>query len=101
MQQPKTTFDKRVEVLKLKEHYNLVVKKQHLSSLLQDDERNRLLTFKLGDDLIVDFTHTKIDKRGIELLLDVAKEADLAVKIDQMFQGAIINTTENRPAWHV
>ena len=60
-----------------------------------------MLTFKLGDDTIVDFTHTKIDKRGIELLLEVAKQANLYSKIDQMFEGANINNTEKRPAWHI
>lgn len=68
---------------------------------MQDEERNRLLTFKLGEDLIVDFSHTKIDKRGIELLFDVAKEADLPLKRDEMFMGKHINKTENRAAWHV
>ncbi len=101
MQATKPTFDKRQEVIKLKEHYELVVKEQHLAELLKDEERNRLLTFELGDDMIVDFTHTKIDRRGIELLVDVAKQADLESKIERMFSGEIINNTENRPAWHV
>ena len=49
----------------------------------------------------MDFTHTKIDRRGIELLADVAKHAGLESKIERMFAGDIINSTENRPAWHV
>jgi hypothetical protein len=65
MQATPATFDKRSEVIALKDHYQSVTKHQHLSSLLKDEERNRLLTFKLGDDTIVDFTHTKIDVRGI------------------------------------
>lgn len=52
-------------MIALKEHYEAVTKHQHLSKLLEDEERNSLLTFKLGDDTIVDFTHTKIDVRGI------------------------------------
>lgn len=59
------------------------------------------MTFKLGTDTIVDFTHTKIDKKGIELLLDVANNAKVFDKIDQMFSGEKINNTEKRPVWHV
>jgi len=69
--------------------------------LLQDKERNSLLTFKLGTDAIVDFTHTKIDKKGIELLYDVAKNAGLIQKIEDMFSGVKINNTEKRPVWHI
>ena len=59
------------------------------------------MTCKLGTDTIVDFSHTKIDKRGIELLLDVAKQANVLEKIEAMFRGDKINNTENRPVWHV
>ena len=38
---------------------------------------------------------------GIELLLDVAKEANVLEKIEAMFRGDKINNTENRPVWHV
>ena len=44
----------------------------------------------------LDFTHTKIDEEGIRLLIEVAKEAKVVKKIDQMFSDEIINVTEKR-----
>jgi glucose-6-phosphate isomerase len=46
--------------------------------------------------VIADFTHTKIDKKGLDLLLKVADDVNLVTKVKKMFSGEAINTTEKR-----
>ena len=46
--------------------------------------------------MITDFTHTKIDKKGLDLLLKVADDIKKKKKVKAMFSGEAINTTEKR-----
>ena len=55
------TFEKTEAVKALKEHYEKVTRKKHLSELLQDRKRNEALRFKVLDKVWLDYTHTKID----------------------------------------
>ena len=55
------TFDKIPSIMKLKEYYDNTLSKKHLKELLNDNERNDKLRAELGDDIILDFTHSKID----------------------------------------
>ena len=68
------TFDKVASIVALKKHYDEVTSKTHLRDLLQDEERNNKLRFLMGKNTHMDFTHTKIDSKGLDLLLEVAKE---------------------------
>ncbi|GAA0773789.1 glucose-6-phosphate isomerase [Roseibium denhamense] len=51
-------------------------------------------------DLLLDFSKTKLDATGLELLLELARTADIKGKRDAMFAGEKINTTENRAVMH-
>ena len=95
-----TTFDKVASVIALKKHYDEVTSKTHLRDLLQDEARNAKLRFTMGYSCHMDFTHTKIDTKGLELLLEVAKEQKLSEKIAAMLGGEVINTTEKRQVGH-
>ncbi len=53
-----------------------------------------------ADDLLLDYSKCAIDARGMTLLDGLAKAADVAGKRDQMFAGAITNTTEGRAVLH-
>lgn len=53
-----------------------------------------------SDGMLVDFSKTALDQTGLDLLIGLAKEADLQTKIADMFSGSIVNTTEKRPALH-
>eukprot|EP00349_Pseudokeronopsis_sp_Brazil_P011923 CAMPEP_0202977456 /NCGR_PEP_ID=MMETSP1396-20130829/84257_1 /ASSEMBLY_ACC=CAM_ASM_000872 /TAXON_ID= /ORGANISM="Pseudokeronopsis sp., Strain Brazil" /LENGTH=376 /DNA_ID=CAMNT_0049716201 /DNA_START=109 /DNA_END=1238 /DNA_ORIENTATION=+ len=53
------------------------------------------------DGLIFDYTHTKIDAEGVELMKKVVEETHLWEKVDRMFSGAKINNTEKRSVLHV
>jgi glucose-6-phosphate isomerase len=90
------TFDKLPSVIDLKTHYETVTKSKHLRDMLNDEFRNSQLKLKFGYEVILDLTHTKIDTKGIELLLEVAKHANIESQIKAMFDGQTINKTENR-----
>lgn len=53
------------------------------------------------DNRILDLSHTKIDREGYRLLLEVAESLQLVQKTRAMFSGDVINQTEKRQVWHV
>ena len=70
-----------------------------LSSLMQKPNRNRFIY--QCDDLTVDCTRQPLDDDALACLFDLADACQLRKRIDQMFCGAPINTTENRPVQHL
>ena len=80
----------------LKKHYDEVLSQTTLRQLLQDDERNAALRFKILDKIYMDFSHTKIDKTGLDLLLKAAGDQKVSEAIQAMFNGEEINSTEKR-----
>ncbi|KAL7067428.1 glucose-6-phosphate isomerase family protein [Cryptosporidium serpentis] len=75
-------------------------KKSHIRDLLKNESRNACLLAKYGD-IVMDFTRQQLDSEGLELLLNLALDARLTDKIQSMFNGGIINTTENRSVLHI
>ena len=49
----------------------------------------------------MDSTHIKIDATGLEMLERIAHQSGIQHKIQAMFAGDKINTTENRAVLHV
>ena len=96
-----STFEKTAAVQALRNHYETVTKQTHLRDLLQDEERNAALRFKVLDQIWADYTHTKIDLEGLRLLGEVAKDAGVLSSINAMFNGEVVNPTEGRQVWHV
>jgi glucose-6-phosphate isomerase len=73
----------------------------HMRDLFRDDPR-RFEKFSLRlDDLLLDFSKNRITDRTFSLLIDLARQAELPTRIEQMFSGAKINTTEQRAVLHV
>ncbi len=71
-----------------------------LRSLFSSDpERAGHLTYEAGD-LTVDLSKHLIDAETIELLVNLAAASGLPDRIEAMFTGKRINTTENRPVLH-
>jgi glucose-6-phosphate isomerase len=65
------------------------------------NESNRLdYSVIQWDDFYVDFSKNRIDKKGVDLLLQLAEESGLKSAIDSQFSGAKINATENRAVLH-
>ena len=65
------------------------------------NETNRLdyTTFE-WEDFYVDISKNRIDQKGFDLLLELAKESGLTEAIKTQFSGATINSTENRAVLH-
>ncbi|MEM9630904.1 MAG: glucose-6-phosphate isomerase [Pseudomonadota bacterium] len=52
------------------------------------------------DDLLLDYSKSRIDAEALDLLIELAKAANVEGKRDAMFAGEKINTTENRAVLH-
>jgi glucose-6-phosphate isomerase len=52
------------------------------------------------DGLLLDFSRQRIDTTALAALVDHVEAAGLRARIDAMFDGAIVNETENRAALH-
>lgn len=77
-----------------------VVRHYHLRDwFARDSQRFSGLSFEL-EGVLVDFSKQRIDRRGLALLLDLAKSADLAGWRERMFAGERINFSENRAVLH-
>jgi glucose-6-phosphate isomerase len=73
----------------------------HLRNLFADDpKRVARMTLNAGD-LTVDLSKHRATDDTLGLLLRVADESGLRDRIDAMFRGEHINSTEDRPVLHV
>jgi glucose-6-phosphate isomerase len=54
-----------------------------------------------GAGLFLDYSKNRVTDKTMNLLFDLAREADVAGRIEAMFSGSRINTTENRAVLHV
>ena len=73
----------------------------HMRELFNDDP-GRFDKFNIQfDDLLFDFSKNIISKKTLDLLYDLAKEANLSNWVNSLFSGEKINFTENRAALHI
>jgi glucose-6-phosphate isomerase len=73
----------------------------HLRDLFaQDPQRFDRFSLQVGD-ILFDFSKNRITEKTLALLIDLARQANLTEKIEAMFRGEKINTTENRAVLHV
>src|SRR5579884_3472898 len=84
----------------LEAHYQKV-RDVHLRTLFAEDPRRgeRLAVEAVG--LYFDYSKHRITDETMRLLIALAEECGLRQRIDAMFRGEKINTTENRPVLHV
>jgi glucose-6-phosphate isomerase len=84
----------------LQDHYQKI-RELHLRDLFAGDpERgNRLSAAALG--IYLDYSKNRITSETLQLLLQLAEESGLRMKIDAMFRGEKINVTEKRSVLHV
>jgi len=84
----------------LEAHYQKT-KTLQLSRLFADDpKRGERLTAEAAG-IYLDYSKNCITDETLKLLLELAQEAGLRRKIDAMFRGEHINSTEDRAALHV
>ena len=80
-------------------HY-LDSKTIHLKSLFRiDPERFDKFTIS-ASGLTLDYSKNHLVPETKKLLVDLAEQCGVKEKIEKMFSGAPINTTENRPVLH-
>lgn len=72
-----------------------------LSELFEKDH-NRFEQFSLRvDDFLLDYSKQRVTQETINLLLELAKNKKLDSKMQALFNGDKINSSENRPALHM
>src|SRR4051812_24899473 len=73
----------------------------HLRDLFAaDPQRGERFALEAGG-LYLDYSKNRIDAETISLLVALAQECGLRERIEAMFRGDVINTTEARPALHI
>src|SRR6516225_5486864 len=84
----------------LQAHYKQV-QELHLRNLFADDPQRgeRMTADAIG--LFLDYSKNRITGDTVKLLIQLAEESGLRSRIDAMFRGEKINTTENRAVLHV
>src|SRR6201985_2196417 len=77
------------------------IKNVHLRELFASDpKRGERLTIDAAG-LYLDYSKNRITDETIGLLVQLAEESGLRARIDAMFSGEKINTSENRAVLHV
>jgi glucose-6-phosphate isomerase len=87
-------------------HENLVNHRKEMGSkhmrMLFKDDPERFTKYSLKfNDILFDYSKNRINEKTIELLVELANQAGLGQRINQMFSGQKINSTEERAVLHV
>ncbi|HEY6643551.1 glucose-6-phosphate isomerase [Povalibacter sp.] len=88
------------EWLALASHSKVMAKK-HLRELFAASPDRFDKFSRCGLNMLFDFSRQRVIEETIVLLLDLAEAMSLRSRIDAMFSGERINTTENRAVLHV
>jgi glucose-6-phosphate isomerase len=84
----------------LKEHFNNIRDVEIKSLFSENLTRFNEFSIQLND-ILLDYSKNRLDKETIKLLLDLAKDCNVPQGIKAMFNGDVINTTEERSVLHV
>ena len=85
--------------LALAKHYD-EIKDVHMREIF-DADANRFEKYSLQiNNILYDYSKNRVTDETIDLLLQLAKDADVASKIEAMFNGEHINHTEDRAVLH-
>lgn len=77
-----------------------MLRKAHLRDLFAQDADRCASLSRCELNLLMDFSRQRVTAETMALLLDLANARDLRGRIDAMFAGEKINTTENRAVLH-
>ncbi len=92
-------MNKSQALLALQAH-KLSVETRHLKQMFENDPK-RFEKFSITNGgITLDYSKNRTSDTTIRLLLALAEEAGLKHKIEDMFIGCTVNTTENRPVLH-
>ncbi|WP_026463455.1 glucose-6-phosphate isomerase [Adhaeribacter aquaticus] len=85
---------------KLEQHYE-IMKSKHMIDLFAV-EPSRFSKYSLHfENILVDYSKNIINEQTLEILLELAEEAELKDAVEKMFNGEKINLRENRAVLHV
>ena len=76
------------------------IKDKHLRQLFADDGQRGPTMSLHAAGIYFDYSKNRITQETVDLLLDLANDCGLRNRIDAMFSGEKINTTENRAVLH-
>jgi glucose-6-phosphate isomerase len=94
------TLTRRASWKALASHHRKIARK-HLRELFAEDAtRGTRLTLEAAG-LYLDYSKNRVTDKTMKLLVELAEDCQLQEKIDAMFRGDRINTTENRAVLHV
>ncbi|WP_394751680.1 glucose-6-phosphate isomerase [Crenothrix sp.] len=80
-------------------HYQQTQNDSMLAAFTHDSDRHSKYSLQLND-ILFDYSKNRINNQTMPLLMDLANYAELPAKIEAMFTGLPINTTEKRAALH-
>ncbi len=83
----------------LQDHFDQIKNASLKDAFEQDASRHSKFSLSL-DDILFDYSKNRITEQTLPLLIGLANHAKLKDKINAMFSGAIINTTEHRAVLH-
>lgn len=85
---------------KLLAHFDTIRDHQIKDYFQKNPRRFPQLTLRF-EDLLVDYSKNNIDKKGLKLLFQLARDTQLEANRDAMFSGEKINQTEGRAVLHI
>ncbi len=84
----------------LQEHQREMAEVHMRDLFARDPQRFEHFSLRLGD-ILLDYSKNRITAETMALLLDLARQANVAGKIEAMFSGEKYNNTEKRAVLHV
>lgn len=84
----------------LQQHHRAVAQLHMRDLFAQDPQRFARFSLRIGD-ILFDYSKNRITPETVALLCDLARQANLAGRIEAMFSGEKYNNTEKRAVLHV
>ncbi|GMB92657.1 Glucose-6-phosphate isomerase Pgi [Helicobacter bizzozeronii] len=83
----------------LQEHFK-AIQNTHMRDMFKEDPERAMRYFLQAGPISLDYSKNRINDETLQLLQDLANECQLSAKINAMFGGEKINTTEGRAVLH-
>ncbi|MDO9105633.1 MAG: glucose-6-phosphate isomerase [Methylovulum sp.] len=83
----------------LQDHFQHIQNHSLRDAFAQDPQRHNKFSLSFND-ILFDYSKNRIADETMPLLTALAEQSGLAAKINAMFSGAVINTTEHRAVLH-
>src|SRR5690242_20600255 len=98
---PRTQWTGKQAAWRALEDHQRAMRGRHLRTLFADDPaRSERMTVEAAG-VFLDYSKNRIDDETLRLLIELAEQSELRVRIEAMFRGEKINVTEDRAVLHV